>query len=355
MPTVKPETSGGFEPTLPLSPDLVAPAYDCLRLDGQLEKSLLSPAIHQVLLGVARLRNSVSSFRLEGEIVELDRARSVLDGANPETPSERGVLALAKEYERVSRESQTVPSVEGVLRLHRILFTGVLDPELVGRFKDRQNFIVAEGTHRLRFTPTPPERVRPELDALNAWYETNRWSMPPPLVASIYFAEFQAIHPFGDGNGRIGRLLNTIILKDLGLVQAPLVPFDTRLFRTSDAYYTKLATTNSGREYSLWARYFVHELRKAYRLASSRADLREVLARFSRPSTKSVLRWVLQGDSDWFTISEYPNKRQYSHPAVWAALTELVRGGVIETQGERRGRKYRLKSQFLTDLYGRSL
>src|SRR5690348_13451 len=103
MPTRKPDTTGGFHPRLPATPDTVQPSLAAIRLDGSLDRSALSPQLHQVLLGVARLRNAVSSFRLEGEGIHLDRARDVLASGRPETATERGVLQLARAYSDVAR------------------------------------------------------------------------------------------------------------------------------------------------------------------------------------------------------------------------------------------------------------
>jgi hypothetical protein len=77
------------------------------------------------------------------------------------------------------------------------------------------------------------------------------------------------------------------------------------------------------------------------------------LARYSKPSTRAVLHWVLSGSGDWFQRGEYPNRRGYSGPALWGALRELVTGGVLEARGEAKGRQYRIKSDFLAEVYGR--
>lgn len=355
MPREKRDTSQGFSPHLPLRQDIVAPAVDCVRLDGVLDGRLLSPKIHRILLGMARLRNAVSSFRLEGEVVQLDRARRVLDGSDPAGPSELGVLKLARAYAELSRNSTPVPTVAGMREIHRALFTGVIQKDLVGKFKIAQNRIADPISGRTIFVPTPPERTEQELESLLDWHKARRWEIPPPVVAGLFFAEFQAIHPFGDGNGRMGRYLNVLLLKDLGLKHAPLLPFDTRLFRTSDNYYDKLETTNSGSDYSLWVRYFVHELRNAYRLANGRADLRPLLDRFTRRSTQTILGWILEGDGNWFSAGEFPNRRRYSHPAIWSSLADLKRAGLLESKGERKGRRYRLSSRFLASIYGRQL
>jgi Fic family protein len=362
MSLTKRNTSNGFQPNIHPREDIGRPSTTCLRLDGVLESRLLSPQLHQILLGMARLRNAVSSFRLEGETVELDRARQIIEGQAPSTTSEVGVLRLAKAYSELAEDRLPDFSVEGLLSIHGRLFTKILTDadgnqreDWVGVLKPEQNFIVNEGSGTLRFTPTPPGRTESELESLFAWYRETRFAEAPPVVAALFFAEFQAIHPFMDGNGRVGRLLNIAVLKDLGCTRAPLVPLDTRFFRTSDHYYEFLGLTNAGEDYYAWTRYFVHQLESAYKAASSQANLAPLVSKFSKESTRRVLGWVLSGSGAWFSRSDYPNPRRYSQPALWSALDELKRAGILEARGERRGRRYRLQSRFLADIYSRRI
>ena len=166
MPASKPDTSHGFRPSVPYSEDIVRPANEILRLDGRLETRLLSTQLHQVVLGVARLRNAVSSLRMEGEVVEMDRARAVLDGGRPTSPTEDGFLRLAKAYGGLSRGVLPELSIRGIVQKHRELFDGVLESAPAGRLKTEQNSIISPGTGRPIFLPTPPKRVEAELNAL---------------------------------------------------------------------------------------------------------------------------------------------------------------------------------------------
>ncbi len=352
MPVSKRDTSEGFRPKVRLSEDIVRPANDILRLDGLIETKLLSSQLHQSILGMTRLRNAVSSLRMEGEVVELDRARMVLDGTvQSASAAEEGFLRLARAYSNLSHGSLPEISVDGVVRKHKELFGGILGSDVAGELKNKQNYIVTGVGETVRFIPTPPERVLPELHALFDWYHSNRFGFPPVISAALFFAEFQAIHPFVDGNGRLGRYLNVAVLLDLGCLRASVIPLDLCFFRSSEHYYDMLGTTNTGIDYNLWCRYFVGEVRKAYRIAVRQANLSPVVSRFSRESTRSILRWVLSGDGNWFSRSDYPNKRRYSNPTLWSSLDELVQGGILEARGERRGRLYRLRSQFLAEIY----
>jgi Fic family protein len=353
MPLSKRDTTRGFQPAFRPREDIGLPAVECMRLDGMLETRLLSPQLHQILLGMARVRNAVSSFRLEGETVDLDRARQLVDGASPASPSETGVLRLAQAYANLGQGKTLDLTVKGLIEVHRTLFDGIMRPNWVGDLKPEQNFIINSGSGSVRFTPTPPERTKAELEALLAWYAGARFTLLPPVIAAIFFAEFQAIHPFMDGNGRVGRLLNVAILTDLGCAKATLVPLDTRFFRTSEHYYDYLATTNSGEDYYHWTRYFVQETKEAYKAAAKQANLGPLVSGFSKESTRRVLSWVLTGSGDWFSRSDYPNPKNYSQPALWVALDELKKAGILEARGERRGRRYRLRSKFLADVYAR--
>jgi len=356
MPQSKVDTSHGFSPASRFNREVGRAAADILRLDGLLEVGILSPQIHQVLLTVARSRNAVSSFRMEGERVELERVRAILDGQSPATRPEIGVKRLADAYAKLARGQIPDLSVGGICTLHRDMFSGILVDEKgadreawVGTLKVQQNSIIDPGG--VRFIPTPPGRTVRELEALLEWYDSVRGLWLPPIVAAVFFAEFQAIHPFMDGNGRIGRLLNVALLVDMGCTQAPLAPIDLRLFRSSDHYYELLATTNAGTRYDLWARYFVGEIRHAYRVARKQADLSDVVEKFTRSSTRSILSWILSGSGAWFSRGEFPNPVGYSQPALWAALDELSSAGIIESKGQRRGRRYRLQPRFLAGLY----
>jgi Fic family protein len=352
-PPLKPDTTAGYHPRIPSGPDVQGPTITSLRFDGALDRSLLSPQLHQSLLGVARIRNAFSSLKLEGEEIELDRAREVVVSRKPENEAELGVLKLTNAYEELSKGKMPEFSVDGIREAHSRLFAKVLDEGLVGRFKQKQNLITDVTETRTLFLPTPPERTESELSSLFRWLSENSDSAAPPVVAALFFAEFQAIHPFGDGNGRLGRYLNVALLQNLGFKNVSLIPLDTRFFRTSDNYYEFLATTNSGKDYHLWTRYFVKQLERAYQIAVRRGDLTKEINKFSKPSTRDLLRWILLGSGEWFGRGDYPNSRGYSGPALWGALKELVSARVLEQRGESKGRQYRLSSGFMTGIYGR--
>jgi len=354
----KPDTSRGFRPSVTLASDVFHHGVEALRLDGRLDSAILSPSIHQLILAMARLRNVVSTLKIEGRVVDLAAARVVLDTGKPSTQEEKEILLISRAYgELHSLRQPPELSTDYVRRLHARFFPDGLglDAGPVGRFKDKPNGVYNMTEGRMVFEATPPERTAAELEALIDWMDDEARMLPPAVAASLFFAEFQAIHPFGDGNGRVGRFLNLVLLRRLGYRNICLVPVDGRFFRTRNRYYEALRTTNAGKNYHVWCRYYSEQLLRAYELAAGRADLRPLLDRFSRASTRSLLEWCLSGGGGWFSRSDFPNPKDYSQPAVTSSLAELVRATVLDAKGEKRGRRYRLSTEFLRKAYGGEL
>lgn len=351
----KRDTSKGFGPRIALTKDVTAPSRNALRMDGRLEATVLSPALQQLLLKMARIRNVVSSLRIEGEVIELAAARRAIEAGHGTTDAETMALRLAAEYSVIhtTRPSKLPePTIPLVLDLHKRVFDGFNHDTNPGELKTQQNGIKDLTAGTFTYEATPPSRTPAELERLFEWFQENRDRLPPAVVGALFFAEFQAIHPFHDGNGRIGRLLNLLVLKKVGYENVALVPLDGRFFRTQTKYYEGLRSTNDGKSWQLWTRYYVGEVEHAYDLALRRADLKVFLETHERASVRKILEWVLTGDGRPFRHGDYPNPSGLSPAAISLALSDLSEEGVLEARGDKRGRTYRLSTQFLRRAYG---
>lgn len=349
----KPDTSARFQPALRSGPDLSRPALDIIRLDGLLDASILSPALQALMLQAARVRNIVSSMRIEGERIDLQRAQAALDRNDATDWTERQVLQLSRAYTRIAAGHHVPLTLPGLQKLHEDVFTGVFEPEIVGVLKTRQNALVDAHTRRLTFLPTPPGRTPAELNSLFDWVARVQYDLSPPVLAAVFFAEFQGIHPFADGNGRIGRLLNLSLLRQLGLHNAPLVPFDAAFFDSGSKYYGMLAKTNGGRNWDLWTRFYLTQGLRAYR-AARLDDLRPVVEAVSGRLARSILVWALAGPGDWFAHGQVPGTAEFSVQGVTQALRTLTQRGVLEARGRRRGRRYRVSGIYLERVLSRN-
>lgn len=350
----KQDTSDGFDPALSVDSSMISPNRECFRIDGRLDEAVLSPALHRLILGMARIRNVVSSLLIEGEGVDFTRARRVLETRAPTSQTEEQTLRFLDKYQWIHDtdvDDLPEPTMQFILDLHGDLFRGMagFGP---GQIKTKRNGIQDETTGQFTFACTPPERTAAELEALYTWYKSARESQVECMVVGTWFAEFEAIHPFDDGNGRVGRLVSLILLKKSGMLNAPLVPLDARFYKTRDKYYEKLSATNSGKNWHVWNRYFAKELLKAYRHAVNMADLRPILERQNSKPTRATLEWVLgRAGADWFKRANLPNDEGFSGVALTKSLADLVEQGVIEPRGEKRGREYRLRTAYLEQIF----
>lgn len=356
MPQEKADTSGGFDPEIPSTPDVSRPALKAHRLDGKLDEGTLSPALHRLLLDIARVRNIVSSLRLEGIEVDLEGARRVLRSRETMDRGEREVLRFGRKYREIHEtEISDLPdlSIDLITSWHEELLKDAdeIVDDAHGRLKEEPNAIYDRTTGEPRFIPTPPGRTEEELESLFSWFRRVKGSGIPGPIAAIFFAEFQAIHPFRDGNGRIGRILNALVLKKLGHENVALIPLDGRFYRTEQKYYEAIASTNDGQTWFVWSRYFTDQLQKAYEIATRRADLDPVLEAQGSQVARDLLEWVLQGAGDWFQRGDYPNPEGYNPQSLTRALGSLTEQGILEPRGEKRGREYKLSTDFLETVY----
>ena len=345
-PPEKPSTRAGFRPPRPFGILSWKEAHEALRLDGKLEQLKLNPRLHIATLNHARLGNLVSSYQIEGFRVSRQEAEEAIRDGGGDRPVHKDMTAFARKYEELHRAPQAPRITVDLIRgLHGALFTPqTLDHGKPGEWKTDVNGIFDQEKGRWVFLATPKEETVAELEALLRWYETEARELPPAWAAAIFFAEFEAIHPFADGNGRIGRLLNLLVLKDLGHENAFLVPLDEGFLARREAYYQTLATSNSGKDYSAWCAFYTRELALAYGRALDAADFARRSGKELKPAAREVLGWVLaEAAESWFKRGDYPNASGYSESALTQALAELAQAGLLHAEGERKARRYKLR------------
>lgn len=340
----KPSTRGGFHPPIPGRPFLFREAQECARLDGHLDEARIHPRLRRITYNITRLGNLVSSFQIEGIDISRTDAAAALRG-KAETPYQQDIAAFGKLYDSLY-EAKDLPRLtpELIREWHEQLFTPEsLEQGKPGEWKTGINGVWNDEKHDWVFTATPPADTVLELEALLTWYHEEAYRLPAALAAAIFFAEFEAIHPFADGNGRIGRLLNLFALKQLGLHNAFLTPIDERFKLAKDRYYAALESTNTGESYADYLGFYLHELKDAYGQAQHLGRLDELFDNLPRASAKGVLQWILAYRADdWFQRSDYPNEEKVSAGTLTTILGELHAMKILEAKGEKKGRRYRL-------------
>jgi len=226
-----------------------------------------------LLIGPYVKREAVASSRIEG--TQADLSELLLDEVEPklaprgsDVPEVRNyVVALNRGVQRLDK----LPlSLRLVRELHKVLMTGVRGQERTpGEFRRSQNWIGPSGSTLTDAMYVPPPH-EPEMQECLKHWETflhRRGEMPDLVQCALMHEQFEAIHPFLDGNGRIGRLLITLFLIERGRLSKPLLYVSSYIEQHKDEYYTLLQRVRTHGDWSGWLRYFLVAVRDTARAA----------------------------------------------------------------------------------------
>lgn len=220
-------------------------------------------------------REAVLSSRIEGTQATLGELLASEAGAHvqrsPDDLREVGNYVVALEY-GVERLKKLPLGVRLVKELHAKLMAGVRgDYATPGEFRRSQNWIGPAGCTIIdaRYVPPPPEVM---LECLGAWEKFLHDRTLPPLaqIAMIHY-QFEAIHPFLDGNGRVGRLLITLFLVERNILPAPLLYLSAFFEATRRDYYDGLSGVSERGDWDAWLGYFLRGIARQSEDALSRA------------------------------------------------------------------------------------
>lgn len=171
--------------------------------------------------------------------------------------------ALAFARREVARPQGLPLSSRLLCEAHKRLMRGVRGAEKQpGKVRTSQNWIGGTRPGNARFVPPPPDEVPLALAALDKWIHADD-SLPPLLRTGLAHAQFETIHPFLDGNGRIGRLLVTLLVEHWNLLDAPLLYLSLAFKRHREEYYTRLSSIRTAGDWEGWLAFFLECVREA--------------------------------------------------------------------------------------------
>jgi len=244
---------------------LVRSLSDADRLVGQLAgqgAQLLNP---HVLIRPFVRREAVLSSRIEGTQATLGELLAAEAGVaverSPDDLREVANYVVALEY-----------GVKRLAKLPLSLLAGVRGGHATpGDFRRTQNWIGPRGCTlaNATYVPPPPDRL---MECLGEWERALRDQRLPPLVhAALIHYHFEAIHPFIDGNGRVGRLLITLLLVERRVLPTPLLYLSAFFEATRDEYYRRLLAVSRESDWDGWLQYFLNAVARQAEDALGRA------------------------------------------------------------------------------------
>jgi Fic family protein len=249
------------------------------------------------------------------------------------------------------RDPKGLPiSVRLLCDAHRRLLDGARGAgKQPGELRRSQNWIGGTRPGNALFVPPPPERVAELLADMERFIHDTATDLPPLVKVALIHAQFETIHPFLDGNGRIGRLLITALFEYWGVLSEPLLYVSAYLKQHQAEYYRRLSAIRTDGDWESWVTFFLEGV------ASAAGDAEKTIievASLLAADRKRLLQSVKAGPTSYrlfemlpvmprFTIEHVRQQLGTSFPTATAAVKVLSDLGIaVEMTGQKKNRSY---------------
>lgn len=310
-------------------------------------------------------REAVLSSRIEGtqaSLSDLVLFEAQAGGNGADQADVREVHNYVAAVEHVLDRERRLPLSLSLLReAHRILLTGVRGGYATpGEFRRSQNWIGRPGCtlDDATYVPPPHERLWDCLDPLEKHLHAKP-DLPPLITIACVHYQFEAIHPFIDGNGRVGRLLVVLLLAEWGLLPDPLLDLSAYIEPRRDEYYDRLLAVSTDGDWSGWVSFFlgavelqaVDAVGRVQRLQQLRDDYRLRVATARSSGLLGVLVDALF-ETPALTIPRAVTLLGVTHRAARLNIDKLVDAGMLHEVGDRSRNKLFLATDVLRVVEG---
>jgi Fic family protein len=242
-------------------------------------------------------------------------------------------------------------SLRLIREIHEVLLrTGRGSGKQPGEFRRTQNWIGGTRPGHATFVPPPPERLMECLDAFERFLHADHSNGIPLLVkAAMAHVQFETIHPFLDGNGRLGRLLITFLLCAAGALREPILYLSLYFKTHRQRYYELLQSVRETGDWESWIAFFLEGVvetategtQSARRLIALFETDRERVAGLGRPAASTLRVHELLQKRPVLSIPSATKELSLSEPTVAKAMAHLVRLRIVrEMTGKRRRRVF---------------
>ncbi len=218
-----------------------------------------------------------------------------------------------------------------------------------GEFRRSQNWIGGTRPGNALFVPPPPDRVMDLMAGLEEFIHADTPELPFLVKAGLVHVQFETIHPFLDGNGRLGRLLITFLLCTHGILKEPILYLSLYFKSHRQQYYDLLQRVRDQGDWETWLEFFLDGITETSLQAADAA--REILRLFEadrhrieelgRPAASALRVHQILQQKPLIGINEAAEKLKMSQPTVAKSIQHLEELGIVrETTGRQRGRRF---------------
>ena len=309
------------------------------------------PQAMEKLIEIARIQSTEASNAIEGIITTNTRIKQLVsEKTAPRNRDEQEIAGYRDALTVIHDSFDAIPITKNyILQLHKIMYSHMYNP-LAGQTKNVQNYISAtypDGHSETLFTPLPPYETSEALDRICEEYNRviGNFEIEPLIAIPIFIHDFLCIHPFNDGNGRMSRLLTTLLLYRSGFYVGRYISLEAKIAKNKDLYYSALQQSQYGwhegeEDSTPFIKYLLSTILAAYKDFEDRFSIVEeklpVIEMVRRATQNKIGRFNKQDIRELCpTLSDSSLER---------AFKQLLEEGELQKEGSGRGTRYfRLK------------
>lgn len=303
------------------------------------------------LVEIAKIQSTEASNAIEGIVTTNTRIRQLVEEkTTPRNRDEQEIAGYRDVLNLIHESFDAIPITRNfILQLHKIMYSHMNNP-MAGQTKNVQNYISAtypDGHAEILFTPMAPYETPEALDQICQEYNRviGNFELEPLIAIPVFIHDFLCIHPFNDGNGRMSRLLTTLLLYRSGFYVGKYISLEAKIAKNKDLYYDALNRSQTGwHEGTEDALPFIK-----YLLGTILAAYRDFADRFSIVEEKlpaiEIVRKATMNKIGRFTKQDIRELcPALSLSSVEGALRKLVAAGELKREGVGKSTiYYRLK------------
>ena len=242
------------------------------------------PAELKKLVEIAKVQSTEASNAIEGIVTTSTRIRQLVEEKTaPKNRNEQEIAGYRDALNIIHENFDVIPLTRNyILQLHKILYSHMNNP-MAGKTKNVQNYISAtypDGHSETLFVPLSPAQTPAALDMICEEYNRviGNMELEPLIAIPVFIHDFLCIHPFNDGNGRMSRLLTTLLLYRSGFYVGKYISLEAKIAANKDLYYDALGQSQSGwhegkEDVSPFVKYLLGVVLSAYNDLDERVSL----------------------------------------------------------------------------------
>ena len=305
------------------------------------------PATLEKLVEIAKIQSTESSNKIEGIVTTATRIKQLCDQkTTPRNRDEEEISGYRDALSLIHESYGYIPIKSSyILQLHQVLYR-YSQRGIGGRFKNTQNYITEikeSGEQIVRFIPLDPFETPTAIEKMCESFnrETDACEIDPLILIPAFIVDFLCVHPFNDGNGRMSRLLTTLLLYRAGYVVGKYVSLESKIEKTKESYYKALEKSdiNWNREendITPFIKYILGTVLAAYRDFEQRVILVE-----DKSSAIDLVRNAVNNTIGKFTKSDIMELvPSVGKTSVENSLKILIEEGVIGRDGKGKATFY---------------